>query len=110
RAPRPAAARPRRVSRRAQERRASAALCRHRARRGPRARRARGGRRADRSRSRGGARACRALAGIEAGPDLRVSYASGIDSAFIARRLAAYERLIRLDKPTRTLPLPLPTV
>src|SRR5205807_177016 len=41
---------------------------------------------------------------------LRVSYASGMDPAFIARRLDAYERLIRLDKPIGTLLLLWPTL
>ena len=39
-----------------------------------------------------------------------MSYASGMDSAFIARRLDAYERLIRLDKPIGTLLLLWPTL
>ena len=39
-----------------------------------------------------------------------MSYASGMDSAFIARRLDAYERLIRLDQPIGTLLLLWPTL
>ena len=39
-----------------------------------------------------------------------MSYPSGVDLAFIARRLDAYERLIRLDKPIGTLLLLWPTL
>src|SRR5204862_2949549 len=39
-----------------------------------------------------------------------VSYPSNVDLAFIARRLDAYERLIRLDKPIGTLLLLWPTL
>src|SRR5438067_3494014 len=39
-----------------------------------------------------------------------VSYPSSVDLAFIARRLDAYERLIRLDKPIGTLLLLWPTL
>jgi len=39
-----------------------------------------------------------------------VSYPSAVDLAFIARRLDAYERLIRLDKPIGTLLLLWPTL
>src|SRR5215211_6618250 len=43
-------------------------------------------------------------------PHAGVSYPSGLDPAFIARRLDAYERLIRLDKPIGTLLLLWPTL
>src|SRR3954462_10973647 len=44
------------------------------------------------------------------GPDPDVSYPSRVDLAFIARRLDAYERLIRLDKPIGALLLLWPTL
>src|SRR6185503_6052951 len=60
--------------------------------------------------SRGIARARRALARWPQGPFADVSYPSSVDLAFIARRLDAYERLIRLDKPIGTLLLLWPTL
>src|SRR5207249_5683059 len=95
---------------RAPERRAAAALRRSRTRRRPRrscpARR----RCADRAGPGRGARPCPALAGLQAGAHARVSYPLSMDLAFIAKRLDAYERLIRLDKPIGTLLLLWPTL
>src|SRR5688572_14479809 len=50
------------------------------------------------------------MAGLATGTDARLSYPLSMDLAFIAKRLDAYERLIRLDQPIGTLLLLWPTL
>src|SRR6185503_15799435 len=111
RAARPEDARAGRAARPAPERPADAALRRPRARRRPGRAGAADRGRMDRGRSEGRAGPCRALARIAKGIGVGLGYpVAPMDLALIAKRLDAYERLVRLDKPIGTLLLLWPTL